>query len=167
VAEEGAVAHALERVGGRGLEQPARLGIAERRSRAFVAGGHGALDAVDRIAGDGVVLTEIIEQGGERRELAADAGRGKLAFLEVLAPGNDGGTGDGAQLRNAAETSKADELLHIDLVGPASSGIGEISEPFEFEGRSANKAGRSGRSSATVLALLTRTSSCFTLLSRP
>jgi hypothetical protein len=47
-------------------------------------------DAVDRIAGDGVVLAEIVEQGGERRELAADAGGSEFAFFEVLAPGDDG-----------------------------------------------------------------------------
>jgi len=35
------------------------------------------------------VLAEIIEQGGERRELAADAGVGKFTLLQVLAPGDD------------------------------------------------------------------------------
>jgi hypothetical protein len=47
----------LERVGGWRLEQLARLRVAQRRRAAL-------------IAGDGVVLAHIIEQGGERREHA-------------------------------------------------------------------------------------------------
>jgi hypothetical protein len=45
----------LERVGGWRLEQLARLRVAQ---------------PVDRIAGDGVVLAHVIEQGGECRQLA-------------------------------------------------------------------------------------------------
>jgi hypothetical protein len=52
------------------------------------------LDAIDRIAGNGVVLAEVIEQGGERRELAADAGVGKPAALQVLSPGDHVSAGD-------------------------------------------------------------------------
>jgi hypothetical protein len=37
------------------------LRIAQGRRAAFIAVGHGALDAIDRIAGDGVVLAEIVE----------------------------------------------------------------------------------------------------------
>ena len=74
-------------------------------------------DAVDRIAGDGVVLAEIIEQGREGRELAADAGVGELAFLQVLSPGDDVGAGDRSQLGDAAEAGKGDKLLDVDLIG--------------------------------------------------
>jgi hypothetical protein len=65
-----AVAHPLERVGGWRLEQLARLRVAQRRRAALIAVGHRPLDAVDRIAGDGVVLAHMIEQGGECREHA-------------------------------------------------------------------------------------------------
>jgi hypothetical protein len=159
-----------ESVGGRRLEQPARLGIAQSRRAAFIAIGHGALDAVDRIAGDGVVLAEIIEQGGERRELAADAGVGELAFLEVLAPGDDVGAGDGAQPGDAAEAGEGDELLDVDLVSPAGFGVGEVGEPFELGGmsaRSPNWAGVSGRRNTGTPAFLTGTRSCFMLLPCP
>jgi len=57
-----AVPYALQRIGGRGLQQPPRLRIAEGRRAACVAVGHRALDAVHRIAGDGVVLAQVIEQ---------------------------------------------------------------------------------------------------------
>ena len=99
--EDGAIADALERIVGRRVEQLAGLGITQCWRAAFVVVGHWPLDAVDRIAGDGVVLAEIIEQGRERRELAADAGRGELAGLEVLAPGDHVSAGDGPQLRRA------------------------------------------------------------------
>ena len=66
------------------LKQPTRLGVAQRQGRAFIAVGHVALDAVDRIAGDGGVLAEIVEQGGERREFAADAGGASSRFSRSL-----------------------------------------------------------------------------------
>jgi hypothetical protein len=50
-------------------------------------------DAVDRIAGHSVVLAQIIEQSRKRRELAADAGSGKAAALQVLPPSDDVGAG--------------------------------------------------------------------------
>jgi hypothetical protein len=45
----------------------------------------GQLDAVDQIAGHSVGLAAIVEQSGERRELAVAAG------FEVLAPGDNVG----------------------------------------------------------------------------
>jgi len=40
-------------------------GIAERGRRAFISVGERPFDAIDGIAGDGIALTQIIEQGGE------------------------------------------------------------------------------------------------------
>jgi hypothetical protein len=56
----------------------------------------GRFHAVDGIAGHGVALAEIIEQRGQRRELAPDAGGRQAAGLEVLAPGDDMGARDRA-----------------------------------------------------------------------
>ena len=53
----------------RRLEQLARLGVAQRRRRAFVTVGGWALHAVDRIAGNGVVFAEIIEQAESAERL--------------------------------------------------------------------------------------------------
>jgi hypothetical protein len=80
------------------------------------------------------VLAEIIEQGGEGRELTADTGGSERALLEVLAPGDDVGAGDGAQLGDAAQAGEGDELLDVDLVGAAGFGVGEVGEPFELGG---------------------------------
>jgi hypothetical protein len=87
--KDGAISHALNSVGRRYLQQPTRLRITQGRRAAFIAIGHGALDAVDRIAGDGVIFTEIVEPGREGRELATDAEVSEFALFEVLAPGND------------------------------------------------------------------------------
>ena len=57
------VAHALERIGRRRIEEFPRLGIAKRRSAAFVAIGGKPLDAIRRLASDRVVPAQIIEQG--------------------------------------------------------------------------------------------------------
>jgi hypothetical protein len=126
--EDGAVAYIFERIVRRRFEQLADLPIAECRDRAFVAVGHRPLDAVDRISSGGVVLTEIVEQGAEREELAADAGGGEFALLQVLSPGDDVGTSHSAQLGDAAEAGEGAELLEIALIGPASFGIGEIAD---------------------------------------
>jgi len=60
------------------------------------------------------VLAEVVEQGGQRLELAADAEVGELTLLQVLAPGDDVGAGDGAQLRDTAEAGEVDEFFDVD-----------------------------------------------------
>ena len=87
--EDGAIAHALERILGRRIEKLAGLSVTQRRRRTFVGIGGWPLDPVDGIAGDGVMLAQVIEQRRECRELAADGGRGQLAGLEMLALGDD------------------------------------------------------------------------------
>ena len=109
--QDGAIAHALERVRRRRLQQLARLSVAERRRAAFIAIRHWPLHAVHGIAGDGVALAEIIEQRGQRRELAPDAGRRQSAGLQVLAPGDDVSSGDRAQLRGLPSPAKAENSL--------------------------------------------------------
>ncbi len=66
------VALALERVGGRSLQELARLPVAECRRGAFVAVGHRTLDAVNRVPGNGIFLAEIIEQRRQCRKFAPD-----------------------------------------------------------------------------------------------
>jgi hypothetical protein len=68
------------------------------------------------------MLTEIVEQGRERRERAADAGGSDRALLEVLAPADDVSACDATQFRNAAQP-EGDELLDTDLIGAADFGI--------------------------------------------
>src|ERR1700732_2053715 len=57
-----AVPYTLQRVDGRGLQQPAGLRVAEGRRAAFIAIGRRPLDAVNGITGDGIAFTEIIKQ---------------------------------------------------------------------------------------------------------
>src|SRR5581483_5521018 len=59
--QNGAIALTLERIFRRRLEQFAHLGVTERRRRAFIAVRRRPLDAIHRIAEDGVALAEIIE----------------------------------------------------------------------------------------------------------
>ena len=72
--EDGAIALALDRIFGRRIEQLSGLRVAERRRAAFIAIRHRPLNAVHRITGDRVPLAEVIEQRGQSRELAPDAG---------------------------------------------------------------------------------------------
>jgi hypothetical protein len=54
--------HALEDVGWRRIVQLACLGIAQRRRQAFIAIRHRPLHAINRIAGDGVGLAQLVDQ---------------------------------------------------------------------------------------------------------
>jgi hypothetical protein len=96
------------------------------------------------------LCSQRIEQGGERREFAADAGGREPAFLEVLTLGDDVVTGDGAQLGDAAEAGEGDELLDVDLVGAACFGVGEVGEPFDL-GRNLGEVAELGRGERTLI----------------
>ncbi len=61
------------------VEQLARLVIAERRRLAFAAFRLRPLDAFDRVMGDGVLLAQIFEQRGERRQPVPDRRAAKPA----------------------------------------------------------------------------------------
>ena len=61
--QNGPVAHALERVFGWCFQQTPRLCVRERRGTTLIAVRQGALHAIDRVAGHGVKLAQIIEQG--------------------------------------------------------------------------------------------------------
>jgi hypothetical protein len=69
-------------------EEVAGLVVAERRRLAFAALGLGALDAFDRIVGDGVLLAQIFEQRPQRRQAMPDRGAtlNALSAAEVVAP---------------------------------------------------------------------------------
>jgi hypothetical protein len=132
--EDGAIAHALQGVSRRGFNQLAHMGIAERRRRTFIAIRHRPLHTVNGVAGHGVALAEIIEQRRQRRELAADAGRGQSARLEVSAPGDDMGAADGTQFRRSIQTGKRQKLVNVNFVCTAGFGVGDVGEPFELGG---------------------------------
>jgi len=130
--EDGAIAHALEGVLGRGVEQLAGLSVTERWRGAFIGINRRPLDAIDRITSNSVTLAEIIEQGRKRRELAANGGISQAASLELLAPGDDMGARHGAELGGTAQTGKGAELPDIDAVGLAGFGIGDVGKPFKL-----------------------------------
>jgi hypothetical protein len=73
--QDRAIAHALQRIFGWRFQQRSRLRIAERRRAAFVAVGQGPLNAIDRIAGDGISFAQVIEQRRQRGGFSPDAGR--------------------------------------------------------------------------------------------
>ncbi len=72
--EDRAVALSFKRVWRWRIEESPRLVVGECRCRAFVHVCCGALHAVNRIVGDGVLFAEVVEQGRECRELPADRG---------------------------------------------------------------------------------------------
>ena len=130
--EDGAVPEPFERAGVRGLEEHPRLCVAQRRRRSFIGGRAWTFDAINWVAGDGIALTQILEQRRQRRELPPDGRPGQLAGLEAFPPGDDMCPGEGPDLSRMLEAGKAEELADVGLVGAPGFGIGEVGEPLEF-----------------------------------
>ena len=106
--------------------------IAERRRLAFAAFRLRPLDAFDRVVGDGVLLAEIFEQRGERREPVPDRAAAKPAPHQVVAPGDDVRARHGAKFLRPRDAGEAHEVLHRVFVGAAGVRVGEIGEPLDL-----------------------------------
>ena len=130
--QNGAVALALDGVGLRRGEQLARLMIAERRRLAFAAFRLRPLDAFDRVMGDGVLLAEIFEQRGERREPVPDRAAAKPAPRQLVAPGDDVRARHGAKFLRPHDAGEAHEILHRVFVGAAGVRVAEVGEPLDL-----------------------------------
>ena len=130
--QDGAVALALDRVVLRRVEQLARLVIAERRRLAFAAFRLRPLDAFDRVVGDGVLLAEIFEQRGERREPVPDRAAAKPAPRQLVAPGDDVRARHGAKFLRPGDAGEAHEIPDRVFVGAARAGVAEIGEPLDL-----------------------------------
>ena len=87
--EEGAIALAAHGVVDRRVEQLAGLVVAERRRLAFGGFRRRPLHALDRIVGDGVLVTQMLKERGQRGEPMADGAAGKAARHQLVAPGDD------------------------------------------------------------------------------
>ena len=122
----------LMRVGRRRRQQLARLVIAERRRLAFAAFRLRPLDAFDRVMGDGVLLAEIFEQRGQRREPVPDRAAAEPAPHQVVAPGDDVRARHGAKFLRPRDAGEAHEVLDRVLVGAAGVRVGEIGEPLDL-----------------------------------
>ena len=81
----------------------------------------------------GVTVTQIIKEGGEGGEALANRIGTEAAAFEVIAPGDDMGTGDEAELIGLGDVEKSSEVLYCLLVGAAGLWGVEVGEPFELE----------------------------------
>ena len=130
--QDGPVPPALERVGERSLQEAPRLVDGQRRGLALVGLLLGPRHALDRVVGDRVLVAEVVEDGGEGRELPPDGRRGQGASLQILALGDDVGAGHGAEFLGPLDTDERGEVSQIVLVGPAGARILDVGEPLEF-----------------------------------
>lgn len=128
------VALALQRPGRRGLQQPQRLLVSERRRCPLAVHRGRAPDAQHRIMQHGMAVTEIIIQGGQGREFTPDGVVGQAPALQVIAPGEDMRPGHLPQLLGAADAGKGEKLPDIPLVILTSIAVAQIGEPFGFRG---------------------------------
>ena len=114
-------------------QQLARLVIAERRRLAFAAFRLRPLDAFDRVVGDGVLLAEIFEQRGQRREPVPDrCCRRARARTQLVAPGDDVRARHGAKFLRPRDAGEAHEVRHRVFVGAPRVRVGEIGEPLDL-----------------------------------
>ena len=106
--------------------------VAERRRLAFAAFRLRPLDAFDRVMGDGVLLAEIFEQRGERREPVPDRAAAKPAPHQLVAPGDDVRARHGAKFLRPHDAGEAHEVLHRVFVGAPGVRVAEIGEPLDL-----------------------------------
>jgi len=128
-----AVAHALQRLIRRRIEQLSRLGVAECRRAAFIDIFDGrSIHAIDGVARHDIALAQIVEKRGESRKLAPNAGWRQFAsgVLHGLAPGDHVGARHGAQLQRFGQPGKGYKLRDIDLVRTFGFLVGDVGEPF-------------------------------------
>ena len=113
-----------------GDEQIAGLVVADRRRPAFAALGPGALDALDRVVGDRVSVAEVFEERGQRRQAVPDGGAAEPTAREVVAPGDDVRSGDGAKFLRVLDAGEADEVADRLLVGAPAVRVRDVGEPL-------------------------------------
>ena len=131
--QDGAIALAFERRRWRCLEEHAGLLITQGRRQAFVGiEDFGPLHAFDGIVHHGVALAEILEERGDRGELAPDRRAGHCPALEALAPGDEVGARDHAEFLRTLDAGKVHEVLEIVLVGAARLPIRDVGKPLNL-----------------------------------
>ncbi len=102
------------------VQQRLRLVIGECQRLAFGGFNLGPFDPMHRVtAGDRIAVEQVIEQAGQRRELAPDRCPGQAALFELVTPGQDVRPGDSTELLGGREAQKAGEVLDVALVGTA------------------------------------------------
>ena len=130
--ENGAIPLALDCLFLRRIKELARLVVAKGGGLAFAALGLRPFDALDRVMGDGVLVAEILEQRGERRQPVADGAAAKAAPHKVVAPGDDVGARHGAKFLRPGDAGEAHEIPHRVFVGAAGARVAEIGEPLDL-----------------------------------
>lgn len=81
--QDGPVALALQGVAWRRIEEPARLGVAQRRRLAFERVDGRAPDAPHRVVQHGVALAQVVIEGSQGGELAPDGGAAERLPFQV------------------------------------------------------------------------------------
>lgn len=127
--KDSAVALATQGGGVRRVEQGARLVVANGWRFTFLAFHFRTLDALDRIACNGVDLAQVIKQRRERGQLAPNRWAGQLTVLQVAALGEDVSAGNNAELFRTIDAGKHHELLQVALIGTAGLRIVDVGVP--------------------------------------
>jgi len=128
--ENGAVALALDRIGRRRVQQLARLVVAEGRRLAFAAFRPRPFDALHRVVGDGVLLTQMFEQRHERGKPVSDRGPAKRAPHQDIPPRDDVSARHPVKLLGPGDAGEAHEVADCVLIGAASARVAKIGEPL-------------------------------------
>jgi hypothetical protein len=108
--------------------------IADRRRLAFGTFRHRPLDTFDRIVGDGIFLTEVLEQRSQRGEPVPDCAATTFAPFQLFAPGDDMRTRDDAEFLRRGYAGEAHEISDCSFIGTLGVGVVDIGEPLHFGG---------------------------------
>jgi hypothetical protein len=113
-----------------GVEERPRLSVAQRRRLALVALDFRALYPLHRVVGHRIRITEVLEERGERGELAPNGSTAELPALQVLPPGEHVRAGEGTKRLGRFDSHKPHELVDVDPVGAPRPRVVDVRKPL-------------------------------------
>ena len=116
----------------RRIKQRLDLAIAQGRYLAFVGFDPRLFDAMHRIAtGYRVAVQEMIEQAGQRCELAANGSPCQAATFQICLPCQDMRPGDLAKVIGAGQSYKEKEIRQVILIGTTRAWVVDVGKLFD------------------------------------
>src|SRR5947208_758298 len=81
---------------------------------------------------DRILVTEILEERRECRELAANGRTAELSLLQMLAPSNDVSAGDDPKLLRPPNPKKTRKVMNVNLIGAPGALVINVGKPLDF-----------------------------------
>jgi hypothetical protein len=130
--EQGAVPEAFEALFVWQIHELPSLLIRDRRRLALVAVDFRSFHALDGVGRDRVLVRHKLIKRRQGRHLAPNGSRGQLPAVQVLAPGDDMGSGNEPEFGRRPDRRERHELFQVIAVRSPRVHVVDVGEPFGF-----------------------------------